>query len=263
MSKCSLSNPLLHFISSPCLTSFLVSVSTSSASFFFPSPDLAQHPAVSWLLFILLLLLTLPSLFLPRFFFPYATIAPFNLHWVIFFLLCYASCLSFVFSELSGFPQSLFPLPVAFHLPLYLFFSILHPLISPISSSHPFSLLSSLLHFSPILSPYIGSYISSSYSFLSSNSLFSSPLSRLAPFWLLSEYSGYSSFTDRKDLWMTTAGFHCHRKIATVLYYERDGGNVCTCVCVCLVPIRRCSTCRLMWPASCRYKNYSARWDST
>lgn len=180
-----------------------------------------------------------------------------------FFLLCYASCLSFVFSELSGFPQSLFPLPVAFHLPLYLFFSILHPLISPISSSHPFSLLSSLLHFSPILSPYIGSYISSSYSFLSFNSLFSSPLSRLAPFWLLSEYSGYSSFTDRKDLWMTTAGFHCHRKIATVLYYERDGGNVCTCVCVCLVPIRRCSTCRLMWPASCRYKNYSARWDST
>lgn len=85
MSKCSLSNPLLHFISSPCLTSFLVSVSTSSASFFFPSPDLAQHPAVSWLLFILLLLLTLPSLFLPRFFFPYATIAPFNLHSVLFF----------------------------------------------------------------------------------------------------------------------------------------------------------------------------------
>lgn len=43
----------LHLLA-PCL----VSVSTSSASLLFPSPDLAQRPAGGWLLFILLLVLT-------------------------------------------------------------------------------------------------------------------------------------------------------------------------------------------------------------
>lgn len=51
MSKWSLSNLLL----SPSLPSFLVSGSTSSACFLFPSPALARRPALCWLLSSVLL----------------------------------------------------------------------------------------------------------------------------------------------------------------------------------------------------------------
>lgn len=64
---------------------------------------------------------------------------------------------------------------------------------------------------------------------------FSPPPSRLAhTHFVHTEYSGCSSFTNAQDLWMTTAGLHCHHKIAGVLYMREMGGRSKH---VCLVPI--------------------------
>lgn len=117
MSKCC---PIFCFTSSPLVITPLIPWSTSSASFLFPSPDLAHRPALCWLLSILLFSLTIPSLLFPPllsffpsfFYFLYSTISLFNFYSKSFFI-CFASCLSFVFSELSGLSQSLFSVPVA------------------------------------------------------------------------------------------------------------------------------------------------------
>lgn len=62
MSKCC---PILCSTSSPLFIPPLIPWSTLSASFLFPSPDLAHHPALCWLFSILLFSLTIPSLLFP------------------------------------------------------------------------------------------------------------------------------------------------------------------------------------------------------
>lgn len=101
MSKCLLSKPLLHFIFSlsSCLRFKLPLL-------FFPSSDLAHCP-LCWLNFIQLLSCALSSL-LSSVLNNLSIRLPFI---SLFFMLCFISCLSFVFAEISAFCQSLFSLP--------------------------------------------------------------------------------------------------------------------------------------------------------
>lgn len=138
------------------LAPYLVSVSTSSVSLLFPSPDLAQHPAGGWLLFILLLVLT-----------TFLTLQSLNSAFTqlyLFLLLCFILSLS---SFSSPYP----PLPIHFIPPLSSFCLIVssfllnchHTLIPPLPPPHLLSCTSP-----PFFHPLIP--------------CFSPPLPRLAPY---------------------------------------------------------------------------------
>lgn len=228
MSKCSPSNPLLHFFSSP-------RASPPSLSLFRLLLQVSSHLLI-WLSILLCVgffsschaRLSLLFSFLPSSHFPHSIQLPLN----SLFLLCCASCPSIVF---PGFSQSLL--------------SVAPPSYFSLSSSSPHPLFSVWLSFFVIPFPFFllhchhtidSSSLSSSLSLIFSPTpsfshplipCFPPPLSRLASYRLHSEYSGYSSFTNTQDLWMTTAGLHCHHKIATVLY-AREMREVCVWVCV-------------------------------
>lgn len=103
---------------SPSLPLFHVSVSTSSASVLFPSPDLAQLSCCAlasfhlshWLSFLFFFF---SRLLLSSWFQTQQHLYSTSIQLSVFSCSVSPSCISFVSSELSGFSHSLFSLPVA------------------------------------------------------------------------------------------------------------------------------------------------------